>query len=148
MNILSSVERALLLSIKPRYSQRIFSGDKTIELRRTRPRIKPGEIILIYESSPTMAVIGAAYAKEIIVDSPSSLWELARIYADVSHSEYRNYFSGSSKAVGIVVSKPWRFEKPTPLSILRSIWANFHPPQSFRYINKPQLLDLMSISIH
>jgi predicted transcriptional regulator len=146
MKFLSSADRALLISIKPRYSKRIFEGKKTIELRRTRPRINPGEIILIYESAPTMAIIGAAFTDKVIVDSPNSLWELAKKEGGISHTDYRSYFDGSTKAVGIVFKKPRRFAKPLPLNTLKLLWDNFHPPQTFRYLNKPQLFDLVTAS--
>lgn len=34
-------KKAVLLSIKPKYCELIASGKKTIEVRKTRPKLKP-----------------------------------------------------------------------------------------------------------
>ncbi|MEM9926802.1 MAG: ASCH domain-containing protein, partial [Cyanobacteria bacterium P01_D01_bin.50] len=37
----------LLLSIKPEYASKIFSGQKTVELRRVRTRLTIDDIVLV-----------------------------------------------------------------------------------------------------
>ena len=46
----------LLISIKPEYAQKILDGEKTVELRKTRTRLKPGDIVLVYVSSPQQVI--------------------------------------------------------------------------------------------
>ena len=48
----------LLISIKPEYAQKILDGEKTVELRKTRTRLKPGDIVLVYVSSPQQVIAG------------------------------------------------------------------------------------------
>ena len=61
-----TVRRDLVLSIKPEYSTKIVSGG-TIELRRRfSANVRPGTIVLIYESSPTPAIIGMARIAEVL----------------------------------------------------------------------------------
>jgi predicted transcriptional regulator len=50
--------KTLLISIKPRYAEMIFSGVKTVELRRKEPRVGQGDRMVVYVSSPIMEVTG------------------------------------------------------------------------------------------
>src|SRR5438552_3893096 len=39
---------ALLLSIRPKHAEKIFDGIKTVELRRIRPRLQRGDLVLVF----------------------------------------------------------------------------------------------------
>ena len=57
--------RTLLLCLRPRFAEAILSGAKTVELRRRPINTQPGTPILLYASSPTMAIVGTARLREI-----------------------------------------------------------------------------------
>lgn len=40
----------ILMSIKPQWCEKIFNGEKTIEVRRTRPKLEPPFEVLVYET--------------------------------------------------------------------------------------------------
>lgn len=40
----------ILISIKPQWCQKIFNGEKTIEVRQTRPKLEPPFEVLVYET--------------------------------------------------------------------------------------------------
>lgn len=40
----------ILMSIKPQWSAKIFNGEKTVEVRRTRPKLEPPFEVLVYET--------------------------------------------------------------------------------------------------
>ena len=42
--------KAVLMSIKPKWCEKIFSGEKTIEVRKTAPKLKPPFKVYVYES--------------------------------------------------------------------------------------------------
>ena len=42
--------RAILMSIKHKWCEKIFSGEKTIEVRKTAPKLKPPFKVYMYES--------------------------------------------------------------------------------------------------
>lgn len=48
----------LLISIRPVYANKIFDGSKTVELRRVRPRLETGSVVLVYVSNPVQALMG------------------------------------------------------------------------------------------
>jgi predicted transcriptional regulator len=125
--------KTLLISIKPRYAEMIFSGVKTVELRRKEPRVGQGDRMVVYVSSPIMEVTGECTVAEIEKDTPERLWKKIRQKAGVTKQEFDDYFEGSVQAVAIHVHKPKRFCTPVGLGTL---WEAFsiRPPQSFRYL--------------
>ena len=62
------LRKILLLSIHPEHAKNIFDGIKTVELRRTRPRLSKCDQVLVYVSSPTKALVGAFEVKKVIED--------------------------------------------------------------------------------
>ncbi len=48
----------LLLSMQPEYAKKIFNGEKTVELRRVRPKLIAGDLVLVCASCPQKALLG------------------------------------------------------------------------------------------
>lgn len=126
---------SIVLSINPRFAARIFDGWKTVELRRIKPRVGKGDHIFIYESSPTMAVVGYCSVGGIISAPLAELWREVRHAAGVSYAEFNAYYDGTSEGYGILLSDVHRFARPLPLVQLRKVHPGFHPPQSHRYVS-------------
>ena len=125
----------LLLSIRPEYSEAIFNGTKCVEFRRRVPRqAGPGTAIAIYASSPTCALVGLAMVVEFIEATPMALWREYKSVAGISYDAYRSYFSGTKRAVGIVLTEVRRLSQSLDLDTLRKQWPGFHPPQQFAYL--------------
>ena len=127
--------RRLLLSLKPPYADAILNGAKTIELRRTRPRIEVPTEALIYASSPTCAVVGTCNVAEVLEYTPSGLWRLHGRRTSIDYQTFRTYFAGCETAYGLVITDPHQLGKPITLERLRNRWHGFQPPQSFRYLS-------------
>lgn len=125
-------DRALLISIQPRFANAILDGTKTIELRRTMPTLPPAALALIYASSPTKAVLGWATVDEVMRESPSALWRHHKDSTGVSSDEFTAYFAGRSAAFGLQLSAVRRADAALSLSALRA--HGLEPPQSWRYI--------------
>jgi predicted transcriptional regulator len=127
--------KTLLISIKPRFATMIFSGVKTVELRRKEPKVGPGDRMIVYVSSPTMEVTGECTVAEIEKDTPDKIWRRIRGKAGVSKQEFDEYFDGTDLAVAIHVHKPKVFGNPVCLRTLRHAFS-MQPPQSFRYVQE------------
>lgn len=125
---------AVLMSIRPRYARLLFDGTKTIELRRVAPAVGPGSLILIYESAPTMALVGAGIVTSLEVGRPGPVWSRVRSGAGVSRAEYDDYFDGAARAAALHLRDVTRFTHPIPLADMRRRWPWFRPPQSYRYV--------------
>ena len=64
-------KKYVLMSIKPVYAKLIKSGQKTIELRRIAPKVKSGDILVIYESSPVKRVTAFCEIEAMVVTEPN-----------------------------------------------------------------------------
>lgn len=128
----------LFLSIHPEFARSILNGRKTVELRKRRPRAEAGTQVVIYATTPTCEVVATATVAKIESNSPGKLWSDVRKFADVEKQAFNAYFLDCELAVGIHLSDVKVLKNPIPLSELRRLWDNFHPPQQFRYLNQDQ----------
>jgi predicted transcriptional regulator len=132
----------LVLSIHPRFAGMILRGEKTVELRRRAPRCPTDFWIAIYSTSPERAMIGVVRASGVLVASPDELWGTVEGGCGLGREEYRSYYQGADRAVGITLSDPTPFTKPVSLDQLRSSWPEFRPPQSFAYLAPERVHDV------
>jgi predicted transcriptional regulator len=124
----------LFLSVRPRYAERILEGTKTVELRRVRPTASQGQRVLIYSSSPTMAVLATTTVERIDWGSVDEVWRRVRRSAGLSRHDYLDYFRGAERASAIWLGSVMAFETPVALRELRERWPWFRPPQSYCFV--------------
>jgi len=127
-------DATIFLSIKPEYAEKILTGEKSIELRRTLPNIDSGDIILLYATAPLKQVIGYCSVERILRGRPHSLWHKVRKHCAVEKHQFDTYFRGASTAIGIEVSNPHRLECKLNLADLKTRSPDFRAPQSYRYV--------------
>ncbi|MGM5595037.1 ASCH domain-containing protein [Corynebacterium glucuronolyticum] len=127
--------RSLLISIRPKYVQKILDGTKTVELRKTKPNLSNGSKIFVYASSPVKALAATADLVETISLPPGELWEKVGHQAGVSKDEFFQYFAGCTTAHALVLSDVSRVARSVDLAELRS--EGLAPPQSWRYLAAP-----------
>ncbi|GAB2842125.1 ASCH domain-containing protein [Lentzea nigeriaca] len=137
--------RPLLLSLRPRFAEAILDGTKTIELRRTRLSAPDGTHLILYASSPVMAVVGTAVLVRRETDTPSRIWRRHRKHLGLLRHEFDEYFAGADLATAVHVGEPLRLEEPWPLAALRGT-AKFQPPQSYRFISEGDPSELRSLA--
>jgi predicted transcriptional regulator len=129
------MRKAILLSIRPRFAQQIFMGSKTVELRRRAPRLESGDVVLVYETSPTKAIVGWATVKGVETTTPSALWARVKDEAGVTRSEFDAYFAGAATATAIYLFGASKLKAPVELDAMRKLWPWLRPPQSYRYVS-------------
>ena len=137
----------LFLSIHPRFLDRILTGEKTVELRRQRPRDVTGQLVVLYATTPAKQLKGIARVTEIRSLPPQTLWPVVQHQACVKQAEYQRYFEGSDQAVGIFLADAIAFEHPLSLESLRQAWPGFQPPQGFRYLTAEQRQLIGSLTV-
>ena len=130
------MKKATLISIKPEFMEKILSNSKTIELRKSAPKVVDGSIIVLYSSSPVKAIVGYCICDGIIKASPKELWQEYNQEFGIDAKRYFEDFSAKEEAVGIRVKNVVRFPQPISLELLRCIFPKFWPPQSYRYLSK------------
>ena len=129
-----SQNKVLLLSVKQKYANKIFSGSKTIELRKYPPKVTKGDSILVYVTSPVKALCAILKVEKIITAELNELWVRVQIGADITEEEYFDYFNDSTAGCGIFFDDVHILPSPLSLEALKEIWPNFHPPQGFYYL--------------
>ncbi|MFF8868004.1 ASCH domain-containing protein [Streptomyces sp. NPDC015139] len=140
---MNTPERALLLSLHPRFATAILSGDKTVELRRQRVAVPPGTPVIIYATSPVMALTGTARLTGVDTAAPGQIWRRHRTNCGISKTEYTAYMDGAGHASALMLDSPRPLSSPVPLDHLR-VTSAFHPPQSYRYLTTENLQQLVA----
>lgn len=135
--------RAILISIHPRYADKIMTGEKKLEFRRTWAA-EPADVLVIYATYPVQRIVAVANVEKVIVGSRSRLWELARdIGGGISRSELFSYLNGKTTAVAIEMAEITLIDGGLDP---RSLFGHsFKPPQSFRYLKEEEYSKLDKI---
>jgi len=123
---------ALLLSLRPRFADAIFDGTKTVELRRVRPRVKAGDLVVVYVTSPRCQIEGAFRVERVLEAAPTSLWRAVTGRCGVTSDEFLDYFDGKARGFGIVVRERWKLAAPIKLGRMRT--KKLRPPQGYQYL--------------
>ena len=126
----------VLLSIKPEFAQKIFSGKKKYEYRKQIFKKKVSSVV-VYCTSPVAKIIGEFYIDDIISGPPSELWEKTSSFSGITRSFYESYFRESEEAYALKIGKTILYNVPIEPS---DIFEKFFPPQSFRYLVDAQQL--------
>ncbi|MEO3843205.1 ASCH domain-containing protein [Streptomyces sp. B22F1] len=139
---MNAPQRALLLSLHPRFATAILNGEKTVELRRQRVAVPPGTPVIIYATSPVMALMGTARLTGVDTAAPAQVWRRHRAACGISRTEYTAYMDGAAQASALLLDTPRPLGNRVPLAHLRRSGA-FHPPQSYRYLTPEALRSLV-----
>lgn len=135
-----TTNHALLISIRPEFVESIFAGTKTIELRRVKPRLQAGDLVVIYASGCTKGIVGAFEVEGVTSASPASIWKSLNAVSGLQRVDFDSYFKGRDVGHAIHVGKLWKLAVPIPLRTLRKRRIGFRPPQSYHYWKLDDLL--------
>jgi len=118
-----------LLSIKPEFASKIFTGEKKFEYRRSIFK-KPVNLVVVYASSPVCKVIGEFEIEELIFDELEKLWKRTKEYSGISEDYFYSYFSDKEKGHAIAIGSTRKYRKPL---LLKETFGVI-PPQSYLYL--------------
>lgn len=137
-----ATNHALLISIRPRFVDLIFSGKKKVELRRVKPRVQAGDLVVIYASGKTKGMVGAFEVRGVTAATPGLIWKKHNGGSGLTKDEFDDYFSDAAIGYAIQIGKVWKIQEPVPLNTLRKRRAGFRPPQSYHYWKLDELLQI------
>jgi len=121
----------VLLSVKPKYAEKIVEGKKKYEFRRAIFKRQDVEKVYIYSSSPVSRIIAVFEIERILRDSPEAIWGICHEFAGISREDFFAYFENSSVAYAIEIGDVESFAEPIdPYYVIE----DFAPPQSFYYL--------------
>jgi len=124
----------VLLSIKPKYVEKILEGEKKYEFRKSSFK-DPEAVnkIYIYSTSPEQKIVGYFILDEIIEDAPENLWEKCKEDSGLEEEEFFDYYRGKQEGVAMKINYSESFKEPIdPYKNLK----NFVAPQSFHYVEE------------
>jgi len=122
--------KSLVLSIKPTYVEKIFSGEKKYEFRK-KLCLKNVDKIYLYATSPIKKIVGEAEVLEKAFMDKNNLWKDTQKWAGITVDFYEQYFQKQTCAGAYKLGKTIRYENPLELE---SLGINFIP-QSYVYID-------------
>ncbi len=121
----------VLLSIKPEYAEKIFSGQKKFEFRKIGFKNRLVKTVVVYATMPVGKIIGEFKIKEIHKDLPNTIWEKTKHYSGIDEIFFNEYFRGKEYAIAIEVDSPKLYKIPINP---KEEFENFTAPQSFMYM--------------
>ena len=121
----------ILISLASRYAEKIFAGEKQVELRRRAMHVSPGAIVWIYVKLPVGSIVGRARVEAVHASSPASLWRRFGLVSGLSKVEFFAYFKGVTRVFALVLEGARRLKQALSLDSLRGVAEGFNPPQFF-----------------
>lgn len=137
-----------IFSVKPKYCELIFNGEKIVELRKTNVHISQGDRIIIYASAPTKAIVGSAIVRSSNWMSIANLWKATNQICGLEEKDFFSYFTSKSHGCGIWLKEVREMITPITLGELQYGLPSWKPPQSYRLL-KPEeskILAFMGLS--
>ena len=128
----------VLISIKPKYVEKIISKEKTYEFRKNIFK-KEVEKVVIYSTSPEKKIIGYFKSSSIIKDCPKNLWDNFSEEAGINKEDFFDYFKNKEEGFALKIDELEIFGEPIETDKL----VDFCAPQSFKYINENEMTSLI-----
>ena len=129
---------AVFLPIKPKYANKIISGEKKVEFRKVEFKNNVNNLI-IYASSPVKKIIAVCDVVRIRKNTPKELWKLYENVSGISYLEYNNYFKNKLFAIAIELENIHVLNEPLGISEFEE--TDF-VPQSFMYMKNKTVANL------
>ena len=137
---MGKLRRSVLISVKPKFSQLIVSGEKTVELRKRVPANLAGRTVYVYSTCPEAKIIGFFEAKKVENLPVSELWDRVRTEAGMEKEAFFDYYAEKEEGYAIFFHQFIVFDDPITLHDLRERNPGFVPPQNYHYIDPEKLL--------
>jgi predicted transcriptional regulator len=126
----------LLMSVKPKYAERLLSGTKLVEIRKKFSRKWLGRRAVLYSSQPQGALVGEATIHSITHGRPDDIWARFENGIGASWEEFKGYTASSGEISAIQLSDICAYRAPVPLDQIEYILReDLRPPQSYCELN-------------
>lgn len=122
----------VLLSIKPEFVEKIFSGEKKFEYRKQAFKENVSSVV-IYATMPVGKIVGEFTIRDIIKSEPSALWDETHEHSGITKDFFMSYFNDKAFGFAIEIENLIKYE--TPINP-KSVFEKFIAPQSYRYIRE------------
>lgn len=128
-----SLASDLLVSMRPKYAQKILTGSKVVEIRKKFSAKWVGRRAVLYASNPEKALVGEATIRSVSHGSPSQIWNQFGSSIGCSFEEFSLYVGNATKINAIELDEVYPYKEPIPLTqISHLLQKELRPPQSYR----------------
>jgi len=136
---------SIILSIKPKFTDLILNGQKTIEMRtKIGKKFMNEQDVVIYSSSPKKAIVAIAKIKQIENLDKYLIEEHHLKKVCISRDFFNEYMKNRDTCYLIELKDLKKLKSPLMLDDLRK--EGFIAPQSFCYASS-EILDLVNSSL-
>lgn len=131
-----SLDPQLLISIKPRWADAVFSGRKRVEIRRTFSCDWAQQRACFYVSRPRRVLIGDALIADVVAAPPAQIWRRFSGELDCSFDEFSAYTSGKESVFALVIVDARKYRREVDLAALARLTSStLRPPVSHRRLD-------------
>lgn len=129
------MEDILMISLHQEYSNLILQGEKRVELRKYRPQIERGGLILLYTTRPVQAIVGLAEVQSIVKKPIEELFREVHGLTGGTEKDFFNYYAKKEYGVAIFLEEVWPLSPWISLLEIREQMPTFRPPQNYLYFD-------------
>lgn len=130
------MKNTIIISIKPKYIEKIFSGEKRWEYRKSFP--DGVEAMLIYATAPIKKIVGIAFVEKVMRAYGANIWMRTKGYGGISMEEFMKY-ANNNTICAVKMNSVWRLSEPIDLK--------FRPPQSYMFSTAEKHVDIVNNEI-
>ena len=118
----------MLLAIKPKYADKIISGEKKVEFRKVMPqKFRNGDKVFIQKTGTLVSsYFFTAKIMEYHPDDLDVVWDIYKDVGGISEEEFYKYYRGAKKIIVFEIKKVKKLKEGI-------IFGS--APQSFRYVD-------------
>ena len=125
----SNEEVNILMSIRPKYVEKIFKLEKKFEYRKMIFK-KHISKVFVYSSFPVKKIVGYFTIGKIFKGTPKFIWSITYKESGLNFREFLRY-SKYREIFALEIQQPFLFSQAIdPFEKIK----NFRPPQSFYYL--------------
>ncbi len=122
----------LLVSMKPKYAERILAGSKFVEIRKKFASKWVGCKAILYSSSPQKALVGEATVRSVNSGTPADIWSRYHAVVGCTFDEFSAYVGSAKQVSAIELDAVFPYREPISLAqISHLLGEDLRPPQSY-----------------
>jgi predicted transcriptional regulator len=134
----SPLSNHMLISMKPKYAERILFGSKLIEIRKRFSKKWIGCRAVLYSSRPVSALVGEVTINSVTHGRPTDIWATFESQLDCSYEEFQEYVGSNTQVSAIELKDVTIYGTPVSLrQISYLLNQNLRPPQSYYDLRLP-----------
>lgn len=126
------LDKRILISVKPKYVERIVACAKPVEVRKRFSQRWLGCRAVLYGSHPLSSLVGEATIAAITCGTPERIWSVYGPRIGAERSEFDAYVASSEEVSAIELTDVTPYLAPVGLAQLSHLTGSeLRPPQSF-----------------